>query len=97
MRDGQRERAAPHVRRFLISALPFTATALILFLLFRRVSPRAAAAALGSADLFRFFVGLFPISVLYVVLDTGVLAAVLRRFHPPGLSLRETWSVRAVD
>ena len=36
-------------------------------------------------------------SVLYVLLDSALLAAVLGWFHPPGLPVRETLAIRAVD
>ena len=84
-------------KRLLLSALPFAGAALILALLFRRIPPERMLDALRGADLGLFFLALFPVSVLYVLLDGALLAAVLRWFHPPGIAFRESLAVRAVD
>ncbi len=85
------------LRRLALSALPFAGAAAILGLLFRRIPPERLVEALGGADLPRFLLALLPVSILYVLLDTAVLRAVLRWFHPPGLRYREALAVRAVD
>ncbi len=84
-------------RRLAISVLPFAGAAAILGLLFRRIPPERLVEALAGADFGRFLLALLPVSVLYVLLDTAVLRAVLRWFHPPGLRYREALAVRAVD
>lgn len=83
--------------RLALSALPFVGAAAILALLFRRIPPERLIEALAGADLGRFVLALLPVSIVYVLLDTAVLRAVLRWFHPPGLSYREALAVRAVD
>lgn len=83
--------------RLLLGALPFAGAALILTLLFRRVPPQRILEALTGADPALFLAALLPVSVLYVLLDAALLAAVLQWFHPPGIGLRESLAVRAVD
>ncbi len=83
--------------RFALAAAPFLGAAAILAALFWRIPPERVAAALAEADLSRFFAALIPVSLLYVVLDTGLMTAVLRWFHPPGLRFAEALAVRAVD
>ena len=84
-------------KRLLVAALPFAGAALILALLFRRVPPERMLEALRGADLAPFFAALLPVSVLYVLLDGVLLTVVLRWFHPPGISVRESLAIRAVD
>lgn len=84
-------------KRLLLAALPFAGAALILALLFRHVPPERVLEALRGADPVLFFAALLPVSVLYVLLDGVLLAVVLRWFHPPGISFRESLAVRAVD
>ena len=93
---GRSWRSSP-AARFLGALAPFAGAAAILALLFARIPPERVAAALAGADLPRFFAALVPVSILYVALDTALLTAVLRWFHPPGLPFRETLAVRAVD
>ncbi len=84
-------------KRLLLATLPFVGAALILALLFRRIPPERILEALRGADPVLFFAALLPVSVLYVLLDGTLLAAVLRWFHPPGIGFRESLAVRAVD
>ncbi len=84
-------------RRLLIGALPFLGTALILAFLWWRIPPERLLDAFAGADPIRFFAALLPVSVLYVVLDTVLLASVTRWFHPPGLVFRDALAVRGVD
>ncbi len=84
-------------RRFWLRALPCAGTAGVLFLVFRRVPPERLLAAFGEADPVRFLVGLVPVSIAYVALDSGLMAQVTRRFHPPGLDWRDALRMRAVD
>ena len=84
-------------KRLLLGVLPFAGAALILALLFRRVPPERILDALSGANLPLFLTALLPVSVLYVLLDGALLMAVLRWFHPPGMGLRESLAVRAVD
>ncbi len=84
-------------KRLLLATLPFVGAALILALLFRRIPPERILEALRGADPVLFFAALLPVSVLYVLLDGALLAAVLRWFHPPGIGFRESLAVRAVD
>ncbi len=85
------------MRGRLLRFLPFVTTALILFFIFRRIPPERLIGAFADADPARFLLGLLPVSVAYVALDTGLLAFVLRRFHPPGLGVGEAFRMRAVD
>ena len=84
-------------KRLLLGALPFVGAALILALLFRRIPPDRILDALSGADPLLFFAALLPVSILYVLLDGALLTAVLRWFHPPGISFRDSLAVRAVD
>jgi len=74
-------------------------TAVIFVLIFRKVPFERFAAALSGADYVHFFSALLPFSVLYFALDTLVLLAVLRWFHPasPPLLYSDLLPVRAVD
>ena len=83
--------------RLLIGAVPFLGALAILAILFRRIPPERLLAALAGADLSLFLISLLPVSALYVLLDTALLAAALRWFHAPGLSFRQAFAVRAVD
>lgn len=83
--------------RLLLGAAPFVAAAAIFAVLFHRIPPERLLAALSGADLPRFLASLLPVSVLYVLLDSALLGAVLRWFHPPGLPFRETLGIRALD
>ena len=84
-------------KRLLLGALPFVGAALILAFLFRRIPPDRILDALSGADPLLFFAALLPVSILYVLLDGALLTAVLRWFHPPGISFRDSLAVRAVD
>ncbi len=94
-------RPRSHPLRFFLGAAPFLGALAILALLFHRIPPERLLPALSGADLPRFFAALLPVSLLYVVLDSALLAAVLRWFHAPELSfrraLREALAVRALD
>lgn len=74
-------------------------TALIFVLIFRKVPFEKFAHALGGADYLHFFSALLPFSFLYFALDTLVLLAVLRWFHPasPPLQYSDLLPVRALD
>ncbi len=83
--------------RWLVKLVPFAATAAILFLILRRIPPERLLAAFADADPIRFLMGLLPVSIAYVALDTSLLAFVLRRFHRPELGWRDALRMRAVD
>ncbi len=83
--------------RWLLKLLPFGATAAILFFILRRIPPERLLAAFQDADPARFLLGLLPVSIAYVALDTGLLAFALRRFHRPELGFRDALRMRAVD
>ena len=76
--------------------VPPILTVAILVLIFRKIPFEAFVDALANADYPRFFLALFPFSILYFVLDTVVLWYVVRWFHGK-LSYRDLLPVRAVD
>jgi hypothetical protein len=74
-------------------------TAAIFLLIFRKVPFEKFTGALAGADYLHFWSALIPFSVLYFALDTVVLWAVVRWFHPARAPLlfSDLLPVRAVD
>lgn len=81
--------------RLARQVLPALLTALIFYLIFRRVSFSRFLGALGEADYRLFLALMIPNALAYFAWDTLVLAVVMRWFHGP-IRYRDLLPVRAV-
>jgi hypothetical protein len=81
--------------RLARQAVPALLTALIFYLIFRRVSFSRFIGAMGEADYGLFLALMIPNALAYFAWDTLVLAVVMRWFHGP-IRYRDLLPVRAV-
>lgn len=82
-------------KRLARQVVPAAVTAAIFYLIFRHVSFRRFADAVGAADYRLFLAFMIPNALIYFAWDTLVLAVVMRWFHGP-IRYRDLLPVRAV-